>query len=105
MANHVHVQDAVFVKLLDDMFGRHADRRDEDFGFLGNDDVHQLIQGALCVVKLIFSISVVPYPAESLQVASTYIGFASASANLRDEQINAERQCWVSQTLLQRDHH
>lgn len=40
MSNHVHIQDAVFVKFLNDVFGRHADRGDEDFGLFGNDDIH-----------------------------------------------------------------
>lgn len=40
MTNHVHVQNAVLVKLLDNMLGRNADSGDEHFGLLGNDDIH-----------------------------------------------------------------
>lgn len=40
MANHVHVQDAVLVELLNNILRGYADGRDEDFGLLGNDDVH-----------------------------------------------------------------
>ena len=52
VANHVHVQDAVFVEPLDDMLGCNANGGDEDFGLLGNDDVHKLVERAFGVVKL-----------------------------------------------------
>lgn len=52
VANHVHVQDTIFMELLDDMLRRDANGRDKDFGLFGNDDVHELIERAFGVVKL-----------------------------------------------------
>lgn len=50
VANHVHVDDAVGVQLVDDGLGGDANGRDEDLGALLDDDVDELIELALCVV-------------------------------------------------------
>jgi hypothetical protein len=50
VADHVHVQDAVGVQLVDDSLGRHADGGHEQLGAGLDDDVDQLAQLALGVV-------------------------------------------------------
>lgn len=53
VANHVHVQDAGLVQLLDDGLGRHADGADEQLGAGLDDDVDEAIELALGVVVAI----------------------------------------------------
>jgi hypothetical protein len=50
VADHVHVQDAMGVQLVDDGLGRHSDGRHEELGAGLDDDVDELAQLALCVV-------------------------------------------------------
>jgi hypothetical protein len=50
VADHVHVQDAVRVQLVDDRLGGHADGGHEQLGAGLDDDVNQLAQLALGVV-------------------------------------------------------
>lgn len=50
VANHVHVQDAGLVQLLDDVLGRHADGADEQLDVALDDDVDEAIELALGVV-------------------------------------------------------
>jgi len=52
MSNHVHVQHAVGVELVDDGFGRDADGRDEEFGARADYDVDKLWEGSFGVVVL-----------------------------------------------------
>ncbi|UKZ60312.1 uncharacterized protein TrAtP1_001592 [Trichoderma atroviride] len=53
VANHVHVQDAGLVQLLDDGLGRHADGTDEQLGAGLDDDVDEAIELTLGVVVAI----------------------------------------------------
>lgn len=48
--DHVHVEDAGAVELLDDGLGRHADGGDEEFGAGFDDDVDEVVELALGVV-------------------------------------------------------
>jgi hypothetical protein len=50
VANHVHVEDAGLVKSLDDMLGRDTDGRDEKLRARVDDDTHELIEFAFCVI-------------------------------------------------------
>lgn len=50
VANHVHVEDAGLVQLLDDVLGGHADGADEQLGAGLDDDVDEAIKLALGVV-------------------------------------------------------
>ena len=50
VADHVHVEDAVLVQLVDDGFGRDADGGDEESGAGFDDDVDQLVELAFGVV-------------------------------------------------------
>lgn len=53
VADHVHVDDAIGVELVDDGLGGHTDGRDEEFGALLNDNVDELVELALCVIVAI----------------------------------------------------
>lgn len=48
--NHVHVEHAVLVQLVDDSLGGHTDSRDEELRARVNDDVDQFVELALGVV-------------------------------------------------------
>jgi hypothetical protein len=50
VANHVHVEDAICVKLVNDGFRRNTDSRYEEFGARVNNDVHELIELAFRIV-------------------------------------------------------
>lgn len=50
VANHVHVEDAVLVELLDDVFWRDADGGDEEAGARFDGDVDELVEFAFGVV-------------------------------------------------------
>lgn len=50
VADHVHVEDAGFVELVDDLLGGHADGGDEEAGAGVDDDVGELAELALGVV-------------------------------------------------------
>jgi hypothetical protein len=50
VSDHVHVDDAGGVELVDDGLGGHADCGDEELGAGLDDDVDELVQLALCVV-------------------------------------------------------
>jgi hypothetical protein len=50
VADHVHVDDAVLVQLLNDVLRGDADGRDEELGAGLDDDVDQLVELALGVV-------------------------------------------------------
>lgn len=52
MPDHVHVQDAVGVQLVDDVFGRHAHGRHEQLCAPGDDDVDEFVERASGVVEL-----------------------------------------------------
>lgn len=62
VANHVHVQDAGLVQLLDDRLGRHADGADEQLGAGLDDDVDEAIELALGVVVAIGNLSASIFP-------------------------------------------
>lgn len=53
VADHVHVDDAMFVKLVDNGLWGDADGRDEDSGLLLDNNVDEFIELALCVVVTI----------------------------------------------------
>lgn len=53
VADHVHVEDAGLVQLVDDSLGGHADGADEQLGAGLDDDVDEAIELALCVVVAI----------------------------------------------------
>ena len=50
MANHVHVEDAVFVQLVDNILGRDTDSGDEEFGAGTDDDIDEFVEFALGVI-------------------------------------------------------
>jgi hypothetical protein len=50
VSDHVHVEDAGAVELLDDSLGRNADGADEELCARVNDNVDELTELALCVV-------------------------------------------------------
>jgi hypothetical protein len=50
VTDHVHVEDAVGVELIDDSLGGNSDGRDKQGGLFGDDDVDQLAELALSVV-------------------------------------------------------
>jgi hypothetical protein len=50
VADHVHIDDAIGMELVDDGLGGHTDGRDEEFGALLNDNVDELVELALCVI-------------------------------------------------------
>ncbi len=50
VANHVHVEDASLVQLVDGRLGGDTDGGDEQLGAGADDDVEELIELALCVV-------------------------------------------------------
>lgn len=50
VADHVHVDDAVLVKFVDDLLGGDTDGRDEELGALRDDDVDELVELTLGVV-------------------------------------------------------
>jgi hypothetical protein len=57
VADHVHVENAGLVELLDDSFGRYTDGTDEEFGTRIDDDVDELVQLALGVVVAIIPLA------------------------------------------------
>jgi hypothetical protein len=50
VADHVHVDDAVLVQLVDNRLWWHAHGRDEEFRTGVDDDVDELVELAFCVV-------------------------------------------------------
>jgi hypothetical protein len=50
MANHVHVENSIFVKFIDNGLGRNTDGRDEELSAALNDDVDKFVKLALCVI-------------------------------------------------------
>src|SRR4051812_45087236 len=50
VTDHIHVQNAGFVKFLDDRFRGHANRRDEKLGSGVDYDVNEFIELSFCVV-------------------------------------------------------
>ena len=50
MTDHVHIEDASFVKALDNVHRRDADSTDEELGAGINDDGHEFVELALRVV-------------------------------------------------------
>ena len=51
MANHVHVEDAVFVQLIDNMLGRDTDSGDEEFYARIDDDIDEFVEFAPGVIE------------------------------------------------------
>jgi hypothetical protein len=50
VSDHVHVQDAVLVELLDDVLGGYTDGADEELGARVNDDINELVELALGII-------------------------------------------------------
>ena len=71
VADHVHDQDAGGVQALDDVAGRHADGADEQLGAALDGDGYELVQLAVRVVV---------------------VGLARVAADLRQREVDAERQ-------------
>lgn len=80
MTDHVHVEDASGVELLDDGLGGDTDGTDEELSTALNDDLDELIQFSLGVVV---------------------VGLPSATADLGKQEINTEGGVLVVQVALQ----
>ena len=55
VADHVHVEDAVFVEALDDVLGRHADGGDKELGsaiYYYGDEIVQFALGVIVAVEM-----------------------------------------------------
>jgi hypothetical protein len=55
--DHVHVDDAIGVELVDDGLGGHTDGGDEKLGALLDNNVHELVELTLCVVVAVKALS------------------------------------------------
>lgn len=97
VANHVHVQDAMLVQLLDDGLGRDTDGADEESGTALDDDVDEFVKLALGVVVA----GLLAYMYLNLHINGNSLGLSSASTDLRNQQINTERGVLVVQEALQ----
>jgi len=60
MANHVHVEDAVFVQFIDNMLRWYTDSRDKEFGTRIDDDIDEFIELALGVIVATKDTSISP---------------------------------------------
>jgi len=80
VTDHVHIEDAVLVELLDDMLGRDTDGGDEETRPRLDHNVDKLLKLALGVV---------------------IVGLARIATNLRKEQIDAERGILILQKALE----
>lgn len=57
VADHVHVDDAIGVELVDDGLRGHTDGRDKKLGALLNDNVDELVELTLCVIVAVQALS------------------------------------------------
>jgi hypothetical protein len=97
VADHVHVQDASLVQLLDDGLGGHPDGANEQLGAGVDDDVDELVQLALGVVVAVSGSAGNRAPL----VGGNVLGLSRASTNLREEQIDAKWRALVVQISLE----
>lgn len=58
VTDHVHVEDAVLVELINDGLGRNADGGNEELAAGLDDDVNELVKLALGVIVAVISVSV-----------------------------------------------
>jgi hypothetical protein len=56
VANHVHVQNAGFVEAVDDMLGWDTDGGDEELGAAVDDNSHELVEFAFCVIVAVLNL-------------------------------------------------
>lgn len=80
VTDHVHVNNAIGVELVDDSLGGDTDGRDEELSALLDDNIDELVEFTLGVIV---------------------VGLASAAADLGKEQINTERSVLVVEIALE----
>lgn len=80
VADHVHVDDAIGMELVDNSLGRHTDGRDKELGALLDNDIDQLVELTLGVIV---------------------VGLASATANLGKKQVDTEGSVLVVKEALE----
>lgn len=54
VADHVHVDDAIGMELVDNSLGRHTDGRDKELGALLDNDIDQLVELTLGVIVAVY---------------------------------------------------
>ena len=84
------------MELVDNGLGRHADSGDEEAGLLGDDDIDELAELALCVVVARRTLARILE-----EWADGLLGLAGAATDLREEQIDTERTVLVVEMGLE----
>jgi hypothetical protein len=97
VANHVHDGDPGSMELVNSELGGNANSRDEDTGALLNDDVDEFRKLTLGVVVLYTSVQL---SHSIFDPVLTYVGLASAAANLRKQEVDTKRCLGILQVLL-----
>lgn len=81
MSDHVHVENAMLVELVDDGLGWHTDGRDEQLCARLDDDIDELTELALCVVVALKRIR--PWLFPNTLRHSCLLGLARRATDLR----------------------
>lgn len=101
VSDHVHVENAGFVELVDDFLGGHADGRDEEAGAGVDDDLDELAELALGVVVAKEAMSDIVHIHLVCCIESDVLGLSCTATNLWKQEINSEWCILVIKEALQ----